>query len=277
MKPLTCAATRRRLQAFHDGELSVSEQIAVEGHIDWCDVCAEALADIRLIGSSLRLGAVGLGSMSHDEAVMLTATVVSRTKAERDASLLARISRVFDDMHLVYAGVGATVATVVCVVIIMGLMRFGTAERPDSLAAIMDLLAMPGLSANTIVIDAASHQRGTARFQAASASAEEDTVFALATMVTRDGRLANIHRLRTARGKATRDEAELIEGLLDAVTRARIEPTSIDGTRAVANSMVWLVTRTTVRATKILGIDLPLPPAKKHTARLTDPPVSSPV
>jgi Putative zinc-finger len=271
MKPLTCAAARRRLHAFHDGELSISDQIAVEAHIDWCDSCAGALADFRLIGSALRVGALRRDSMSHDEAVALTSAVVSRSKAERDASLFARMGRMFDDMHLVYAAVGATVATIVCGVITLGLMRFGTDERPDSLAAIMDLLAMPGLSANTIAIDAASHQRGTARFQAASASAEEDTVFALATIVTRDGRLANIHRLRKAGGK-TRDEAKLIEGLLDAVTRARIEPASIDGSGAVATGMVWLVTRTTVRATKILGMDLPLPPVKKRTAQLTEPP-----
>jgi hypothetical protein len=270
MKPLTCAAARRRLNAFHDGELSIPDQIAVEAHIDWCEVCASTLTDVRLIGSALRVGAFGRDSMSHDEAAALASAVVSRAKAERDASLFARMGRMFDDMHLVYAGVGATVATIVCVVMIMGLMRFGTDERPDSLAAIMDLLAMPGLSANTIVIDAASHQRGTARFQAASATAEEDTVFALATIVTRDGRLANIHRLRKAGGK-TRDEAKLIEGLLDAVTRARIEPASVDGTHAVATGMVWLVTRTTVRATKILGMDLPLPPVKKRTAQITEP------
>jgi hypothetical protein len=35
--------------------------------------------------------------------------------------------------------------------------------------------------------------------------------------------------------------------------------------------MVWLVTRTTVRATKILGMDLPLPPVKKRTAQITEP------
>jgi Putative zinc-finger len=270
MKPLTCTAARRRLNAFHDGELSIPEQIAVEAHIDWCETCANTLAEVRLIGSVLRGGSFARDAMSHDEAAALTSAVVSRRKAEQEASFFARTARMFDDMHLVYAGVGATVATAVCVVVMLGLMRFGTAERPDSLAAIVDLLAMPGLSANTIAIDAASHQRGTARFQAASASAEEDMVFALATIVTRDGRLANIHRLRMANGK-TRDEAKLIEGLLDAVTRARIEPASVDGTKAVATSMVWLVTRTTVRATKILGMDLPLPPVKKRTAQLAEP------
>ena len=37
MKALSCGATRRRLQAFHDGELAFGEQIAVSAHIDWCE------------------------------------------------------------------------------------------------------------------------------------------------------------------------------------------------------------------------------------------------
>ena len=47
MKALTCAATRRRLHAFHDGELTVSEQIAVAAHLDWCDSCARALDEFQ--------------------------------------------------------------------------------------------------------------------------------------------------------------------------------------------------------------------------------------
>ena len=40
MKALTCGATRRRLDAYHDEELSFSEQIAVSSHLEWCDECA---------------------------------------------------------------------------------------------------------------------------------------------------------------------------------------------------------------------------------------------
>ena len=34
--------------------------------------------------------------------------------------------------------------------------------------------------------------------------------------------------------------------------------------------MVWLVTRTTVRASKSIGVDLPLPPPKKRRSRRAD-------
>ena len=64
MKALTCAATRRRLHAFHDGELTVSDQIAVAAHLDWCDSCARALDDFQLIGVALRRATSGRGPFS---------------------------------------------------------------------------------------------------------------------------------------------------------------------------------------------------------------------
>lgn len=271
MKPLTCNATRRRIHAFCDGELSLAEQLAVDAHVDWCNACAAMVADIRLMGSALRLGARDCEPLSDEEAATFAAALVSRYKAERETSLVARLRHSFEDMHLVYAGVGATVATVACVLIMLGMMRFATKERSDSLAAIVDLLAAPEASANAMAIDRASQQRWTERSQAAHESAEQDAVFALAAIVTRDGRLANLHHLRSKGGRATREEARLIEALLDAVTHARIESSRTDATGAAANSMVWLVTRTTVHATKVVAMDLPLRPAKKRTAQLSEP------
>lgn len=267
MKPWTCAAVRRRIHAFCDGELAVSEQIRVEAHLDWCDTCRSMLAEFRLVGAALRQSAPGRTTLTHEEGRALTAGVIARRKAERDASLFGRLEQMFDDMHLVYAGVGAAVATAMCIVIVSGMIRYATNERSDSLAAMVSLLATPEASANTIAIDAASHQRWTERFQAANESAEEDAVFALESMVTRDGHLANLRGLRT--NSRHRQEAELIDALSDAVTRARIEPGSLAATEAAANTMVWLVTRTTVRPAKILGVDLQLPPTtKKRTASL---------
>jgi len=265
---------RRRLQAFHDGELPVTEQIAMQGHLDWCSGCGESLADLRFIGTALRGGAPGRDPLSNDEAGALVAAVVSRRKAEEDRSLVVLVQRMFDDMHLVYAGVGAAVATAACVVIMMSMMWFAPTEHPDaspsaSLAAIMSLMATPG-SANAIAIDAASHARGSARFQAANETAAEDAVFELASIVTRGGRLINLERLRTGH-KATRDEAKAIDELMESVARARIDPGSADAP-ASANGMVWLVTSTTVRATKVVGVDLPLPPMKvKRVVRTQDP------
>jgi hypothetical protein len=274
MKAMSCAAVRRRLQAFHDGELPVTEQIAVQGHLEGCGGCGDSLADLRFVGAALRCGAPGRALLSNDEAGSLVAAVVSRRKAEDDASLVVRVQRMFDDMHLVYAGVGAAVATVACVVIMLGMMWFAPTEHPDaspsaSLAAIMSLAATPG-NANAIAIDAASHARGSARFLAANETAAEDAVFELASIVTRGGHLINLERLRTGH-KATRAEAKAIDELMESVARARIDPGSADAP-APANGMVWLVTSMTVRATKVIGVDLPLPPMKiKRIARTDDP------
>ena len=275
MRSLTCVAARRRLQAFYDGELPVTDQIAVQGHLDWCDACGDWLADMRFIGTAMRGAARGLDVLSHEEGGALAAAVISRLKAEQDASFVARVQHMFDDLHLVYAGVGAAIATAVCVVIMSSMVWFAPSEHPDSspsasLAAIMSLLATPG-SANAISIDAASHARGTARFQAATETAEEDAVFELASIVTRGERVINLERLRTGH-KATRDEAKAIDDLLESVARARIEPGSGEAP-APDNGMVWLVTSMTVRATKVIGADLPLPPMKiKRAARVNDAP-----
>ena len=77
MKALTCAATRRRLQAFHDGELSVGDQIAVGAHLEWCDECAAALDDLQLLGAVAARGAARAGRRFHaDEQRSLQAAVV---------------------------------------------------------------------------------------------------------------------------------------------------------------------------------------------------------
>jgi hypothetical protein len=269
MRGLTCAAARRRLHALCDGELSVTEQIAVEAHVGWCAACAATLTDVRRLGMALRRAAIERGSLSHEEAAALTSTVMGRRKAEEETSISARVQRMFEDMHLVYAAIGASVATIVCVMIMLGMMRFATDGRPDSLAAMLDLVAMPGPNASTAVVDRELQARWTARFQAAAESAEEETVFTLAALVTRGDQLASLQRLRMDGHKAAREEAYVIETLLDAVSRARIEPDALDVTRSAASGMVWLVTRTTVRATRTLGVTLPLPPAgKKRTAEL---------
>jgi len=182
---------------------------------------------------------------------------------------VARVRRMFDDLHLVYAALGAAGATAVCVVIMLGMMRFATSERPDSLAAIVNVMASPGSNDNPVPLDArvtlprvidSSFNNGDAR------AAEEDAVFTLAAVVTREGRIANLELLH-ANGAGEENDAQLVEGLLNAVSRARFEPASVEGL-PVAVNMVWLVAHTTVRGSKHT-LDLPVLPAKKRAASLT--------
>ena len=277
MTPLTCAAARRRLHAFHDRELPVSQQIAVESHLEWCGSCAVALAQLDLVRAALRSTARDRAARALDDAAGFSAAVVNRLKAEQDASLSARLQVMFEDMHLVYAGVGAAAATLACLVIILGMVRFAADARPDSLAALVTILATPGSNQNPVPIDErvllprALDGAFSTTPSGKDENAEADAVFALAAVVTREGRIANLELLHAPDendGQPLADEAKLVEGLLDAVSRARFEPARMDGL-PVAVNMVWLVAHTTVRASKDGSSDLPVvPAAKKRAARL---------
>ena len=264
MKPLDCDATRRRLHAFHDGELPVAEQIAFSAHLAECGECAALSADLRFLGSALQALAPGRSGLSKEDAAGFNAAVVGRMKAERDASLLARVRLLFDDMHLVYAGIGAAAATMVCVIVMLGMMRFATRERPDSLFGIMNVMGMPLECDAVIVVGnevAGCRERLAERYQRANETAEQDAVFTLDALVIRHGRLSSLDVLKSG-GPRSLDQAEIIEELLDAACRARVD---IQPTVGAANGgIVRLVARETVRASKLPAIDLQLPAGKKQ-------------
>jgi hypothetical protein len=263
MKPLDCAATERRLHAYHDRELPVADQIAVAAHLEWCGECAARSADLRFMRNALQALAPGRGGLSNEEAASFGAAVVGRLKAEHDASFFARVRLMFDDMHLVYAGVGAAVATMVCLVVVLGMMRFATIERPDSLFGIMNVISMPIECDSVIVIadegsgEIGCRERLAERFQRANESAEQDAVFTLDSLVIHQGRLASLDVLKS-RGR-TSEQAAIIEELLDAACRARVDQ---PGTSS--GNIVRLVARETVRASKPQAIDFQLPVGKKR-------------
>ncbi|MBI3490463.1 MAG: zf-HC2 domain-containing protein [Acidobacteria bacterium] len=278
MKPLTCAAARRRLQAFHDHELPVHDQIAVGAHLDACAACAAWIEDLRAMRTALHAMAFQRLALSNEEAAAFTATVVSRRQAEDDASMLSRVRLMFDDMHLVYAGVGAAAAAVVCVVIMLSMMRFATRERPDSLAAIVTVLATPieCESSNDLDDNAGCRARWAERFQRANETAEQDAVFTLDAVVTRQGRLANFAVLRASGLRGRRSaigQVELIDGLCDAVSRSRLDAGASTG--STRGNTLRLVEHATVRANKQpVALDVPLPP-KKRAASLNDLPLAA--
>ena len=273
MKALTCTATRRRLHAFHDRELAFTDQIAVSAHLEWCDRCAAALADMRAVRSTLHALAPGRAGLSHDEAAAFTATVVNRVKAEADASLFSRIRAMFDDMRLGYAGLGAAVATAICLVIMLGMMRFATSERPDSLAAIVTVLSTPldCETGNDITDASGCRSRWEERRQRANEWAEQDAVFTLDFVVTQQqhGRLSSLRVLRQARHAAALDEVRVIEDLLEVVLRSRLDRSTLMEVPSASNSMIWLVEHATVRATKQPPLDVQLPPKKRAASLVT--------
>ena len=255
MTPLACTAVLRQLQAYHDDELHVADQIAVATHLDGCQNCHGALTELEGLGNLLRECAAGrgpLGMMSCDDANHFTSTLVNRARVEHDASLLSSIREIFDDRRVVYAGFGAMTATLACLVIMLTMMRFAGIERTDSLAGMMHVLKEPAAGLEPIVIrpivvDArVMMPRALDNF---SDSDSSDSVLALSGVVTSEGRVSNIEINDGNGGGAMASmDSRRLEGLVDAASKTRFEPVMKDGS-PVAVNMVWFVAHTTVRGT----------------------------
>lgn len=259
MKVLTCAAAHRQLQAYHDGELSIDRQIDVDAHLEWCDRCAEALEDMRAVRSALRMSLPPHSRATLSEYDSLQAMVMSRIRAERSVSWSVRVRDLFDDMHFVYAGLGAGVATVACVMIMLSMMRFATTSERS-----------PGSNQNPVIVDARTLlPRPLDQVLMTAGDKEDEGVFTLSAVVTREGRIVNLE-LHSQTGEtlgADTPEARALQGLIGSVSRARFEPAKVLGL-PVAVNMVWMVAHTTVRAAKMPSLDLPVvaPSAKKRRA-----------
>ena len=259
MKVLTCAATRRRLDAYHDEELSFSEQIAVSSHLEWCDDCAESLDELRQLRDALRQAMPGRVALSVEDDQSLQATVVNRIKAEERLSFGAWLQEAFADMHLVYAGLSAVAAAIACLAVTLGMMRFATNERPDSTAAMVRVFATPG--SNLYPVSAGPRVRMPRALDEPIwvTPADIDAHYTLSAIVTREGRVGSLEILNSTGGKwvpSDGAEAKAVEDLIGTVSRARfepasilIEPSSMTGL-PVAVNVVWIVAHTTVRATK---------------------------
>ena len=83
----------------------------------------------------------------------MSQSVVSQVRSEREASWPVQFARAFEDLHFVYAGLGAMSATVTCVAAIAGLLYFAPAQRDDSLSGLLAAMAAPGSNRNPLSLD----------------------------------------------------------------------------------------------------------------------------
>jgi hypothetical protein len=249
MKRLSCAAARTRLQAFHDRELAVPEQIAVEAHVTACDACAREAETLRRLGAALREVAATLHPRREelDELAGLAGGVVSRVTAESAESLQARFSRMFDDMHLAWAGLAASAAIVFCVATMVAMLASAQPERPDSLAGTLQALANPGSNRNPMPLDASMRAPSVdpavpipAMFMNAPPD-QSDLMLALRAVVTREGRLTDLGVLLANDS----DRRQALE-LLNALSAVKVQPATLRES-PVAVNLVWLFAHTTVR------------------------------
>lgn len=259
---LGCEIVREMLPGLVDGELLIQDQVAVESHLRWCRTCAAHMEDLRVIGDSIRLG--GMTSHSEHESrelAALQAAVLSRVRAEQEQSFASQVRLLFDDLHLLWAGLGASAAVLVCLFGTMSVLHAASEERPDSLKGVLQSMANPGSDRNPMRLDGRMIQVPRALDDSpALESGEDEAVFALAAVITREGRIANYEVLVKERENA--ETAWDVTSLLDRVARSRFAPAEQGVARApVAVNMVWLLARTTVRGTaRALDFEAPTNP-----------------
>jgi hypothetical protein len=268
MKALNCHATRKRLEAFHDGELPISEQIAVSAHLEWCEACALSHDDLRLMRTMIRSLVPDRVVLSDDEEISFQTGVIGRARAEASVSYSARIRDMFEDMHFVYAGLGAVASVFVCAIITLGMVReaaavrtaplpvlqvFGTAAA--SAEMIIRTVPVPGSGEPAVSKDERVRMPRAVeeRFATVARTDGSDAIVALAAVVTREGRVASLELLRD-QGipwiTPGSDEATLVNEVLGAASEARFEPARVAGL-PVAVNVVWIVAQTTVRGTPV--------------------------
>jgi hypothetical protein len=243
MTGLTCVAVRQRLAAFHDEELPLQDRIDVQGHLHGCETCLDELSEYQDVTSALRLAAA---PGPADDWTGLTPGVIGRMRAEANEAWLARMGRLFDDMHLVWIGLAATAATILCGAIVLSMMHFASPEREDSLRAMITIVSAPSgsnlnpASLDGLMIRAPSvPEEGIVPTSLVRSGAEGEIVQAFSAVITREGAISGLEAL--GEGRRTRQVARLI----DEISRGRLEPARY-GTDPIAVNLVWLVEHMTV-------------------------------
>jgi hypothetical protein len=239
MHELPCATVQDRLEAFHDGELSIDERVVIQNHLGECVPCAMVSDEIDAVGHGLRDLAAKISE--HDTTVPseISTHVLDRLRVEEQMSMRAQFTDWFSDMHFVWAGLGATVATMICVVGSASVLHAASQERPNSMARAISVLASPGSNDNPLRLNYEMNAPRAVN-DAAIEMSEEDAEYALSAVVSREGRVQGVEVINNMPGPG-------VNAMLNEAYRVQFAPATARGD-AVAVSMVWLVANTTVKA-----------------------------
>jgi hypothetical protein len=246
MTPLTCATVRRHLAAYCDRELDVGLHLAVRVHLADCETCRREGEEIETLGRVVRQSAPARRRARHDDLATVRNGVVGRFQAERAYHVAHALERILDDLRVLSAAAGATVATAVCVVALLGFVRLTLREMPYSMAAVIGALADPGSNRNPISVDgrmllprpASGSQMPTPALRG------EDALLLFSAVVTREGELRDLAVLGPGLRGLTAENPAVLK-LLDSVSQTRFQPARAGGT-PVAVNVVWMVAHTTV-------------------------------
>jgi len=265
----SCAGVRDRLEACYDGEVPFSERLTVQKHLAECGACRLAADELTALGATLRSMAAEVGEHAAVEPLRLTAQVLEQLRVEDQLSVRAQVVALFQDMHLVWAGIGATVATLICIIGSASVLIAANQELPESLAGRISLLANPGSNANPVRLNY-EMMAPRAVTDPAIEMSEGDAEYALSAVVSREGRVQGIEVINDAEPPSRRAVANAM--LTDAY-RVQFVPAQARTGGAVAVSMVWLVASTTVKGRHDDGLEM-----QRQALRLRNrPPMIGPV
>lgn len=284
---LDCHAAQELLEAFVDGEIAVPEQVALESHLRWCSVCAARVEDVQLIGASLRLTSCALrvADEADDSLTSVQSEVLTRIQTEREQSFVAQVRDMCTDMRFFWPAVGASVALTACLCVAAAVVSVTSDKNPDSLAGMIQVLANPGSDQNPMRLDGAmaAPPRSLGGSGLESIPGDE-AVFALAAVVTREGRVSNYEVLMSERASVRRHDTAVetgdVSSVVNAVKQSRFTPAEAVAGAPVAVNMVWVLARTTVKASALASIE-PAParlapaPRPVETAPKPDSPSTS--
>ena len=255
MHILPCHQVREDLQACHDGELPVESRVQIQNHLHECVACRLEAASLADLGDALRTMAAAVPGRTMAETGIVNGAVIERIRVEQQYSLVSQLRNLFDDMHLVWAGLGASVALVVCVVASAGVLQAASQERSDSLAGIISTIAN---GANDPVrLSGTSHENTALLDTTEAMPAGEDAELMLSAFVTRDGRIQNVEVLEE-QVRALQVKPDVVLAMIEAASRARFAPSQAGAPGGV--NVVWLVTSTTVKGRPDYDLYLVSPP-----------------
>jgi predicted anti-sigma-YlaC factor YlaD len=257
MHVLPCDRVREELAAYHDGELSIERQVLIQGHLQECVACRLEAAELVELGEALRTMAAAVPGRDVADTGFLTGAVLERIRVEEQFSLTAQIRGLFDDMHLVWAGLGATTAMLFCVFASAGVLQAASQERSDSLAGIISTVAN-GSNGNSVRLAERMLETRALLDTTAAMPGGEDAEVTMSALVTRDGRIQNLEVV-AEQARTYQVKPEVLLAMLEAASRARFVPAQAGG-EAVAVNVVWLVTSTTVKGLPDYDLYLVSPP-----------------
>jgi putative zinc finger protein len=246
MHALPCHRVREDLEAFVDGELGIDQQVVIQSHLESCVPCRLAASELAEIGHALRATPVG-PSQGPEESGRLTSIVLERVRLEHQLSLGMQLRDIFADMHFVWAGLGATAAMLICIIVSASALQAASPGSNANPVALHDDIAVP-----------------RAEFDATVPLPVEDTELAFAAVVTREGRIQNLELVHE-QARALHVKPEVVLSMLNAAARTRFEPAKADG-EPVAVSMLWLLSTTTVKGRPDYDMYLLKPPVINHPA-----------